>query len=104
MEWTDDEELLGLFATLISESRPHIDRFMERMSERGFLGNTPPWLTFILAAKFVVVYDSTLSDLESVGGASDFARNHLAWTKSLMTIMEDPILHAVVQMGVQGMQ
>lgn len=102
MEWTDDAGAMACFTTMMREARPNVDAFMKRMNEGGLLGQSAPWMTFILAAKFVIIFDSVIDDLESVE-MTDFARQNMAWTQTLTVIMEDPILHAVVQAGMQGM-
>ena len=102
MEWTDDAGTMARFNTMIREARPNVDAYMKGMSEGGHLGQSPPWMLFILLAKFIVVYDSVMDDLEDIEMA-EYARHHMAFTETMTVIMEDPILHAIVQAGVQGM-
>ena len=102
MEWTDDAGVMACFNTMIREARPNVDTFMRKISDGGHIGESPPWMTFILLAKFVVVYDSVMDDLEDIEMA-EYARHHMAFTESMTTIMQDPLLHAIVQAGVQGL-
>lgn len=90
MTWEEDREAVESFDELIITSFESLNKWMTVMHEKKYLGSTPPELLVRVVANFFNNYVKQRGVLNS----------QEALTMSKAMLMEDPILHHLVQMNV----
>ena len=98
-EWTQDEETLQHFHDAVTAVGEPLNALFEHMFERDQFGETPPFLIFMLLGKFVGHYNRHFEAISPLQGES-YDAQFQSYIHAISQMMEDPILHAVVQMGV----
>ena len=102
-EWTQYEEAMQHFHDAIMNVSSPLNKLFERLYDTNQFGQTPPFLICMLFGKFVGFYsshfDNTITALTESGKSRHDAQ-YESYMFAISHLMEDPVLHAVVQMGV----
>jgi hypothetical protein len=90
MTWEEDVEVVTAFDEMILTSFESVNKWMTVMHEKEYLGSTPPELLIRVVANFFNNYVQQRGVLN--------IEESLTMSKAML--MEDPILHHLVQMNV----
>jgi hypothetical protein len=102
-EWADDEVAMNHFHDAIMGVSSPLSKLFEHMYNNEQFGQTPPFLICMLVGKFVGFYAEHFNntiDIKIHAGKSEHDAQYESYLYAISHLMEDPVLHAVVQMGV----
>ena len=102
-EWTQDEIAMRHFHDAMVNVSTPLNSLFERLYDTQQFGQTPPFLVCMLVGKFVGFYSEHFNDTISTkieAGKTEHDAQYESYMYAISHLMEDPVLHAVVQMGV----
>jgi len=102
-EWTQDEEAMQHFHDAMMNVSSPLNKLFERLYDTEQFGQSPPFLISMLFGKFVGFYSNHFNDTitaKTESGRSRYEVQYESYIFAIGHLMEDPVLHAVVQMGV----
>ena len=92
MNWEDDAVVMDALDRLMVESYADLGHLLDALMSGQHIGNSPAWIVLLLAGRFSKAYNEARKE----STASE------ALEEAKLKMMEDPLLHHLVQTALPG--